>query len=156
MSESCDGLADESSHDGEVEVYSPEMHSVADEDLLYPSGSAHWHLTSQAMRYPGDVEMDVRHRIEKRLEAGDLEPVPIQVTARNRQGDVVRVLSEWDGVQLHLDIHRTRAPELPLRSALRAVARHYGNRFPDPKLVVLVLLVLAIVLALLAGALGVI
>ena len=130
--------------------------NVAEEDLLYPSGSAHYHLTSQAIRWPGDVEEDDRQLVQRHFDAGEVEPVPVQVTVRNRQGDLVRVLSEWDGVQLHLDIHRTRAPEFPLGTAIRAVARHYRNRFPDPKLVVLVLLSLTLTLALLAGALGVV
>lgn len=125
-----------------------------DEDLLYASQSAHYHATSQAIRWPGDVEDEQRREVQALFDAGDLEPVPVQVTTRNRQPDAIRIQSEWDGVQLHLDVHRTRAPRMTLRAAVRAAGRYYAARMAGYWRLVLLALLIALA-ALTVVALGV-
>lgn len=125
-----------------------------DEDLLHSSQSAHFHCSARAIRFPGDLDDDERAEIQEQFDAGGFEPTPIQVTTRNRQGDAVRIRSEWDGVQLHLDIAPTAAPRLALQPALAATARYYLDH--RAKLAALVLLAAGLLLAVIVGLTGVV
>lgn len=115
-----------------------------DEDLLYGSQSAHFHCRSQAVRFPGDLDDDERAQIQRGFDAGEFEPVPIQITARNRQNEPIRVRSEWDGVQLHLDVCPTQHLEIALRPALRATARFYAGHWLKFAAVVAVVVVVVV------------
>ena len=126
---------------------------VSDEDFLHSSQSAHYHVTSQAIRFPGDLDEEQRTHVQEHFDSGGFEPVPVQVTARNRQGEALRVRSQWDGVQLHLDVCPTSAPVLPLRPALAATARYYRDQ--RVTLAALLAVVLVIVGALSLGLMGV-
>jgi hypothetical protein len=124
-----------------------------DEDLLHSSQSAHFHARPQAVRFPGDLDDDERARVQGHFDDGGFEPVPVQVTARNRQNQPLRVRSAWDGTQLHLDIHGTAAPVLAVRPALAAMVRYYRDH--PLKLAALLVGALAVLGALTLGLAGV-
>ena len=130
------------------------MQGVTDEDVLHRSQSAHYHARPQAIRFPGDLDEAQRTRVQEHFDSGGFEPVPVQVTARNRQGEALRVRSQWDGVQLHLDICPTSAPVLPLRPALAATARYYREQ--RAKLAALLVVALVVLGALAIGLMGVV
>lgn len=127
---------------------------VTDEDLLYASQDAHYHCTSQAIRFPGDLDEGERTRVKQQFDSGGFEPAPIEVVTRNRQSDAVRVRSRWDGTQLHLDICPTQAPTMALRPAVLAMARFYADQ--KVKLAALVLTVAIVLAAVIAALLGVV
>ena len=128
------------------------MQGVTDEDVLHRSQSAHYHARPQAIRFPGDLGEEQRTRVQQHFDSGGFEPVPVQVTARNRQGEALRVRSQWDGVQLHLDVHSTSAPVLPLRPALAATARYYREQ--RAKLAALLAVAIVVLGALAIGLMG--
>ena len=122
---------------------------VTDEDLLHASQSAHFHCSARSIRFPGDLDDEERADVQEQFDAGGFEPVPVQVTARNRQSNAVQVRSEWDGVQLHLDVCPTSAPVFAFRPALAAMARYYRNHLIQLAAMVAAALILT---ALLVGA----
>lgn len=126
---------------------------VTDEDFLHSSQSAHYHCRAQAIRFPGDLDEEQRTRVQQHFDSGGFEPVPVQVTARNRQGEALRIRSQWDGVQLHLDICPTGAPILALRPALAATARYYRQQ--RAQLAALLAVALVVFGALALGLMGV-
>ena len=128
---------------------------VSNEDLLHSSQSAHYHAIPQAIRFPGDLDDGQRADVQEHFDAGEFEPVPVQVTARNRQGEPVRVRSQWDGVQLHLDVCPTEAPMLALRPALAAMARYYRDHLIQLAALIVTTLVLTALFVAVGLSLGV-
>ena len=130
------------------------MPATEDEDVLHSSQSAHYHLVAQAIRFPGDLDDEQRTRVQEHFDSGGFEPAPIQVTARNRQGQALRVRSGWDGVQLHLDVCPTAAPRLAFRPALAAMGRYYADH--RVKLAALVAVALGMIVAFALVIMGVV
>lgn len=131
-----------------------DLAAAEDEDVLYPSQSAHYHAVAQAIRFPGDLDDEQRQRVQEHFDSGGFEPAPIQVTARNRQGQALRVRSGWDGVQLHLDVCPTAAPRLAFRPALAAMGRYYADH--RVKLAALVAVALGMIVAFTVTIMGVV
>ena len=131
-----------------------DLAATEDEDVLYSSQSAHYHVVAQAIRFPGDLNDEQRTRVQEHFDSGGFEPAPIQVTARNRQGQALRVRSGWDGVQLHLDVCPTAAPRLAFRPALAAMGRYYADH--RVKLAALVAVALGMIVAFALAITGVV
>ncbi|EMA42676.1 hypothetical protein [Halococcus saccharolyticus] len=130
------------------------MPATEDEDLLHASQSAQFNVVAQAIRFPGDLDEEQRTRVQQHFDSGGFEPEPIQVTARNRQNQALRVRSEWDGVQLHLDVCPTQAPRLAFRPAVAAMGRYYSDH--RVKLAALVLVAVAMIAAFALAIMGVV
>ena len=125
---------------------------TTDEDLLWPSQRADWNLRSQQIQTL-DLDEDEREFIRDAFDAGEFEPSPVQVTARNLTNDVLTVESQWDGVHLELDVTPTAPRKLALRPALRAAYSYHHQR--HPRLVYLVALFLAMLVLTLVSILAV-
>lgn len=123
-----------------------------DEDLLWPSQRADWHCRSQEIATL-DLDEEEREFIRDAFDAGELEPSPVQVTARNLTNGVLTVESQWDGVHLEFDVVPTTPRKLALRPALRAAYRYHYER--HPRLVYLVVLFLAMLAIALVAILAV-
>ena len=100
-----------------------------DEDLLWPSERADWHVRSRTIQTI-DLPDEERSHITERFDAGDIEPAPVQVTTRNHTESPIRLRSQWDGVALDLDVARISPTMLPARAAIRAVYRYHHERRP--------------------------
>jgi len=100
-----------------------------DEDLLWPSQRADWHVRSPTIQTI-DLPNEERSHITERFDAGDIEPGPVQVTTRNHTESPIRLRSQWDGVALDLDVARVSPKMLTMRAAIRAVYRYHHERRP--------------------------
>lgn len=100
-----------------------------DEDLLWSSQSGHWHVSSQAVRVVSqEWTEEERDAFVESFKQGDFEMVPVHLQVRNRQGRPIRVLSDWDGQHLMLDVATTEKVMLPPRAAAVALWRWVGGR----------------------------
>lgn len=127
----------------------PEGTLYEDEDHIWSSQTAHYHLQAQGVRALPDADIP-QDEISQFVEDGHLEADPVQVSVRNRQGRPIRVLSEWDGHQLHLDVATTEDPVLSPRAAASA-----GWRWLVEWAGYTVFLLLALLMAILSTAISV-
>jgi hypothetical protein len=100
-----------------------------DEDLLWPSERADWHLRSRNIQTI-DLPDEESSHVTERFDAGDIEAAPVQVTTRNHTESPIRLRSQWDGVALDLDVARVSPRMLTTRAAIRAVYRYHHERRP--------------------------
>lgn len=121
----------------------PEQPQVRDEDVIWSSQSAHWHCTPEGIRLL-TADEEAEEKVQSLIEEGAIEPDPLQVTVRNRQGEPIRTISQWDGYQLHLDVAHTREQKMPLREAVQAAWRYYVDRWGGWLLPILLVITLAL------------
>jgi hypothetical protein len=100
-----------------------------DEDLLWPSQRADWHVRSPTIQTIDLPDKESSH-ITERFDAGDIEAAPVQVTTRNHTEAPIRLRSQWDGVALDLDVAQVSPKVLSARAAIRAVYRYHHERRP--------------------------
>lgn len=120
----------------------PEEPHLRDEDTIWSSQSSHWHCTTQHIQIHETGEEG--EELQEAYDDGQFDSGPCQVTVRNRQGRPIRVLSEWDGYQLHLDVAATEEPTLSPRAALGAAWRYLLERYGGWLLAGLLLVLLSL------------
>lgn len=128
----------------------PDETLTSDEETLWSSQSSHWHCTPHHIQFLGSDE-EAHDTVQEAYDEGVFDSGPCQVTVRNRQGRPIRVLSDWDGYQLHLDVASTEEPTLSPTAALAATWRYLVQRYGGWLLAIL----LVVLLSLTSGAIWV-
>lgn len=114
-----------------------------DEDLLWGSQSGHWHLSTQAIRVTDGTEEE-REELVERYKDGEFEMVPLHLQVRNRQSRPIRVLSDWDGQHLMLDVATTETVMMSPGAALLAIWRWFTHQWGTRGLIMLAVLLMAL------------